>query len=237
VDEEPIEILAGMAERGEVDPWNIDIVEVTDRFLNELERRRQLDLRISGRTLFYAAILLRLKSVHMGEPDCDALPEDGEEFGDSEFDAEPGFDYARFSPVERLEREIQRRIGRKEQRSRPVTLFELIKALKTAEKEERRRQRMRTVREDTDDLVSVDDVIATAHNEDYRTASDKVQAGVGEVVHHDGKITLRELADQLGWHLTDVYIPLLFLNLDGRVAIWQDEFFGDLYIGELLGGE
>ena len=36
--EEPVEILVQMAERGEIDPWNIDIVEVTDRFLSELER-------------------------------------------------------------------------------------------------------------------------------------------------------------------------------------------------------
>ncbi len=39
--EEPVEILVQMAERGEIDPWNIDIVEVTDRFLSELERRKE----------------------------------------------------------------------------------------------------------------------------------------------------------------------------------------------------
>ena len=66
MDEEPVEILVGMAERGEVDPWNIDIVDLTDRFLAELERRKRLDLRISGRTLFYAACLLRLKSEYLG---------------------------------------------------------------------------------------------------------------------------------------------------------------------------
>jgi len=53
---------SGLAERGEIDPWNINIIEVTDRFLNELERRRELNLKLSGRTLFYAATLLRMKS-------------------------------------------------------------------------------------------------------------------------------------------------------------------------------
>ena len=42
--EEPVEILVQMAERGEIDPWNIDIVDVTDRFLDELERRKEIDL-------------------------------------------------------------------------------------------------------------------------------------------------------------------------------------------------
>ncbi len=63
--EDPVEILVGLAERGEIDPWNIDIIEVTDRFLTELERRRQLNLQVSGRTLFYAATLLRMKSEHL----------------------------------------------------------------------------------------------------------------------------------------------------------------------------
>jgi len=60
--EDPVEILVNLAERGEIDPWNINIIEVTDRFLTELERCRQLNLHISGRTLFYAATLLRMKS-------------------------------------------------------------------------------------------------------------------------------------------------------------------------------
>ena len=55
----------GLAERGEIDPWNINIIEVTDRFLSELERCRQLNLQVSGRTLFYAATLLRMKSEHL----------------------------------------------------------------------------------------------------------------------------------------------------------------------------
>ena len=60
--EDPVEILVGLAERGEIDPWNINIIEVTDRFLSELERRRELNLQLSGRTLFYAATLIRMKS-------------------------------------------------------------------------------------------------------------------------------------------------------------------------------
>jgi segregation and condensation protein A len=34
--EESIEILLGMARSGEIDPWNIDIIDVTDKFLAKL---------------------------------------------------------------------------------------------------------------------------------------------------------------------------------------------------------
>ena len=51
--EDPVEILVGLAERGEIDPWNIDIIEVTDRFLSELERcRRAQPPDLGAHTLF-----------------------------------------------------------------------------------------------------------------------------------------------------------------------------------------
>ncbi|HOZ42202.1 MAG TPA: segregation/condensation protein A, partial [Methanoculleus sp.] len=169
MDEEPVEILAGMAERGEIDPWNVDIVDVTDRFLAELDRRKELDLRVSGRTLFYAACLLRLKSEYLEGWNEE---EDDESALDEEEDGFPGIDFDFGSddgtePIDRLEREIQRRLGRKNLRKRPpVTLYELIKQLKTAEKEQRRRQRRRTPVEREPDLdISAGDVVAVAHDE------------------------------------------------------------------------
>ncbi|HOW04292.1 segregation/condensation protein A, partial [Methanospirillum hungatei] len=56
--DDPVEILVKMAERGEIDPWNVDITEVTDRFFVEMEKQEMLDLRLSARTLLYAATLL-----------------------------------------------------------------------------------------------------------------------------------------------------------------------------------
>ncbi|HJJ89845.1 MAG TPA: segregation/condensation protein A, partial [Methanocorpusculum sp.] len=112
--EEPVEILVLMAERGEIDPWNIDIVEVTDRFLAELDRHRDLDLRVSGRTLFYSSVLLRMKSEYL-----DPLQEneDVQETSDEVLyteNVDPFFEdtiSARaLGPVELLEREIVRRI-------------------------------------------------------------------------------------------------------------------------------
>jgi segregation and condensation protein A len=228
MDEEPVEILVGLAERGEIDPWNIDIVEITDRFLSELERLRQLDLRISGRTLFYAATLLRLKSEYLEEPDEPLPDDDGEEAladPQEDFDFEPG---STVSAVDRLEREIQRRIGRKDHRKRPVTLYELIKMLKTAEKEERRRYRARVPSEEV--LVTAEDVISTAHSEDYRNSSAQVLNGCADIITHEKRMTLQELSDTMGWNVLDVYIPLLFLTLEGKLTISQETFFDDIVI-------
>lgn len=226
--EDPVEILVGLAERGEIDPWNIDIIEVTDRFLSELERCRQLNLKVSGRTLFYAATLLRMKSEQLEVPSDEDESEagEGEDFdlaGDLDFE-----DEGRLGPIERLEREIQRRLDRKSMRKSPVTLFELIIELKNLEKEERRRRRLPPA--DDDYLVEADDVVGIAHEEGYQDSARQVIEECLANADPDTEITLTELCKDLGWQLPDVYIPLLFLALDGQCNLRQEEFFGDIWV-------
>ena len=224
--EEPVEILVRMAERGEIDPWNIDIVEVTDRFLRELDELRQRDLRISGRTLFYASVLLRMKSEHLGEPIDEEGAVDDEGFPEPD---EPGFDGREYlGPVERLEREIRRRIERKHLRTRPVTLYELIRMLKTAEREECRRRRTRHVVKEPD--VDVDEVVGVAHEEGFHAASAAVWQGWEDLSPAHEKVSLSDLCGTLGRSVPDVYIPLLFLMLEGRLAISQKDFFDEVFI-------
>ena len=43
-------------------------------------------------------------------------------------------------------------------------------------------------------------------------------------------MTLAELCTELGWGVSDVYIPLLFLAIDGRCTLRQEEFYGDVYV-------
>lgn len=230
--EEPVEILVQMAERGEIDPWNIDIVEVTDRFLSELERRKELDLRVSGRTLFYAAILLRMKSEILDQDEEDEADECGDEEGieggdfslDAEFDTEGNA----LGPIERLEREIKRRLDRKQLRKRPITLFELILELKAAEKEQRRRQRFLSPFDSG--LIDVEDVVGIAHDEGYREAASAVLCQCEDYLEQEGLMTLEELAEMMGKRIIEVYIPLLYLMFEGKVTLWQDEFFGQLFV-------
>ncbi|HOX35512.1 MAG TPA: segregation/condensation protein A [Methanoregulaceae archaeon] len=226
-----------MAERGEIDPWNIDIIEVTDRFLNELDRRRELNLRISGRTLFYAATLLRMKSEQLAEADGQDEEDEGAAgFGD-DFDESPDDEFGyegRLGPIELLEREIQRRLDRKNLRKSPVTLFELIIELKNLEKEERRRRRL----VDEDSLLpDADDVVSIAHDEGYQDTAVTVYQECLRCMIREDEMTLAELCRKLEWDVPEVYIPLLFLMLDGQCAIRQEEFFGEVYVRVCKAGD
>lgn len=229
--EDPVEILVGLAERGEIDPWNINILEVTDRFLLELERLKQLNLQISGRTLFFAATLLRMKSEHLELMD-ETEEDPGEDGGDpgEDFDLAPDSEFeseGRLGPIERLEREIQRRLDRKNLRKSPVTLFELITELKNIEKEERRRRRMSPA---DSFLPDADDIVSIAHDEGYQDTSRQILEDCLANADPETEITVAELCRDLGWGLPDVYIPLLFIALDGGCSLRQEEFFGDVYV-------
>jgi segregation and condensation protein A len=234
--EDPVEILVGLAERGEIDPWNINIIEVTDRFLAELDRRRQLNLRLSGRTLFYAATLIRLKSEQLVIIEPPEVEEgDGEDLFGEEFGAgtPDDIDYTgRLGPIERLEHEIQRRLDRKNMRKSPITLFELISELKNIEKEERRRRRMADGSGDLSDvlLIDADDVVSIAHEEGFQESSMVRLAEYLEGLEIDEEMTLSELCERMDWGIPEVFIPLLFLALEGRCTLRQEEFYGDIWV-------
>jgi segregation and condensation protein A len=231
--EDPVEILVGLAERGEIDPWNINIIEVTDRFLSELERCRQLNLQVSGRTLFYAATLLRMKSEHLellSDPSEEGQDEDDELFGedyDLALDSETDY-HGRLGPIELLEHEIQRRLDRKNLRKSPVTLFELIIELKNIEKEERRRRRLTDSGDDL--LIYADDVVNIAHDEGYQESAMTVLEECFDCIELEEEMTLVQLCQKLEWGIPEVYIPLLFLALEGRCSLRQEEFFGDIFV-------
>lgn len=232
--EDPVEILVGLAERGEIDPWNINIIEVTDRFLSELKRRQQLNLHVSGRTLFFASTLLRMKSeqldiVEEAEDEGDSGDLFGDEYGEG---TDEDIDFgSRLGPIERLEHEIQRRLDRKSMRKSPITLFELISELKNIEKEERRRRRMTDGHPDlADSLIDADDVVGIAHDEGYQESSLIRLTEYLEGLEIDEEMTLAELCERMEWGIPEVYIPLLFLALDGRCNLRQEEFFGDIFV-------
>ena len=231
--EDPVEILVGLAERGEIDPWNINIIEVTDRFLSELERCRQLNLQVSGRTLFYAATLLRMKSEHLelfSDSEEAGADEDDEFFGENfevALDSEMEYN-GRLGPIERLEHEIQRRLDRKNMRKSPVTLFELIIELKNLEKEERRRRRISDTADDS--LIYADDVVGIAHDEGYQESAMTVLEECLDCIELKEEMTLVQICLKLGWGMPEVYIPLLFLAHEGRCSLRQEEFFGDVYV-------
>ena len=123
-------------------------------------------------------------------------------------------------------------------RKSPITLFELITELKNIEKEDRRRRRMASDRPDlSDSLIDADDVVSIAHEEGFQETSMVRLAEYLTGLEIDQEMTLAELCERMEWGIPEVYIPLLFLALDGRCTLRQEEFFGDIWVQISRGGE
>jgi segregation and condensation protein A len=131
-----IAMLIDLAERGEIDPWDVQVIEVIDRFLSKLKPTEipeavletgrapyEADLFQSGQAFLYASILLLLKADSLARLESDQANETEEtpEFLDDVMLDRP--------LLMRLEQQIRRRATAPPVQRRQVTLQELIAQL------------------------------------------------------------------------------------------------------------
>ena len=238
---QPVELLVNLARDGEIDPWDIDIVAVTDKFLAALD---DADLRTSGRALFYACVLLRMKGdalLRIDDPEPEPEPEPWEEDGQL-----PTGD-----PMAALETEMDRRLDRKRVRGKPETLEDLVKELRDVErrmwwKEARTYDTSNSPRGFSRGTQTLDyraddagraggepteaDVTNTAHDEDIETVIEDVHAALREQYEKGREEVLYAEIQLTGGSRVMTYLALLFLAHRGHILLRQDEFFGDLWI-------
>ncbi len=232
-----IEILVEMAKAGKIDPWNIDIVDVTDKFLHALVEMKSNNLRLTGRTLFFAAVLLRLKSdVLEGiDPlrDLEEVYNACEEY-ETEDETSPAEEYINTNNVISLEDAISRRSSVRLNRQRTVTLKDLIKQLEFYEKADKLRaiknaheRAKRRVRNYAD--FTPDDILDMAHDEYIEDGIEKLHNILLRLFETNEKVELSELSET-GMDKISTYITLLFLSARSRIDLVQDKFYSDLYI-------
>ncbi|MEB3320932.1 MAG: segregation/condensation protein A [Cyanobium sp.] len=176
-----IRLLQDAAERGELDPWDVDVIAVVDGFLDQLQQRINLprltavggsyeqDLSETSEAFLAAAVLVGLKAELLESSTLVAEQHEPEEFG---FEADD--DPAGWSGEEGLtlprrpERRLLRRPVAPPPLQRPVTLGELIRQLEDiaaqleqADQQGRRRHRPKRLSE----RAAIEQVANLAHRE------------------------------------------------------------------------
>ena len=255
---EGIAILIDLAERGEINPWDVKVVEVFDRCLSKLTNACDADqstdfsdLSHSGQAFLYASMLVLLKaeSIVLSEPPAPELDEAALE------DAEHSG--GRHLP-QHLERQLRRRGVAQLPQKRPVTLPELIEQLQLmkAAMEQTVAPRRRPTSKMRSQAAQA--IFELAHQENLvETASelDRLLAERGSEID-EGWLDLEQLLEL--WHHKDldssvdpeipastgeVHLPnhdrvgvfwaLLLLSAQSKVELLQEEFYQDLKIRAL----
>ncbi len=233
-----IAILVQMAKSGKIDPWNVDIVDITDKYLAHLFQLKSQNLRLTGRTLLFAAILLRLKSNVLEGIDVSQFedtPQDELDYTDDDWDDMMAADSEiSTNNVISLDEVLQRRTSVRLNRSRMVNLKDLIKQLQFYEEldrkqalknaHERAKRRVRSYAK-----LTPDDIVNLAHDEYIEKSVDVLRENLERIFATEEKVELKTLT-LLGMDKISAYIALLFLSAESDIDLVQEEFYGDLYV-------
>ena len=230
---EGIGILVDMAKSGKIDPWNIDIVDVTDKYLAHMVEMKSQNLRVTGRTFLFAAILLKLKSNVLEGIDILQFepPQDEPEFDDDGFIVD--YDEPTNNVIS-IDEVLQRRTSVRLNHNRVVTLKDLIRQLEFYEKLDKdetlkNRQERAKRRVQSYSRLTPDDIVNLAHEEYIETCVETLKENLSQIFEKNDKIELNELT-LLGMDRISAYIALLFLTAETDYELEQKQFYSDLYV-------
>ncbi len=245
-----IEILVNMAAKGDIDPKNIDIIDVTDRFLKAIAAAPRENLRQSGKIIFHASVLLRMKAEALLITKLEDLDlPSGDDFLEFDDDGGPVIYDSNDQAVGRqitladLQKAIVRQARQRQSRHRRVTLEQLIESLREAERMEKQRlERQKHPREekhvidlnDYHEMRDMDDILDLAHDEDIEDVIARVEKLLAKRMEEVMRLTLMDIIRMLGgkgdW--VDAFLAVLFLSNSGKLTLEQEVFYGPLYIAK-----
>lgn len=200
------DVLVSLVRENKVDPWNIDIVDIVDKYIEHVKRMKILDLRLPANIILAASILLRLKSEMLVIEEQAYQEEEREERIRQNVNVD--------SLVFRLRLPPRRR----------VTLAELMSALDEAMK--LKENRMQSQKQEPFQLPMKFDKIDINAEADYIYGALKKRAG------KEGLLTFLDAMDTIKTDdvLLRLFIPLLFLHHKERIDLMQEVFLGEIVI-------
>lgn len=237
-----IEILIQMAAKGEIDPKNIDIIDVTDRFLRAISAVPKENLRQSGKIIFQASVLLRMKAEALLAAKVEDELGFGDDYVDFDIDGSPLIYDSNHQIIGRqitladLERALVRQTKLRQMRHRRVTLEQLIEALREAERLEatrgERKLKARIVVDGYGEMRDMDDILDLAHDEDIEDVIARIEGLLVHLLETNKLLPLIAIIEALGgrgdW--VDAFLAVLFLSNAGKITLEQQEFYGTLFI-------
>ncbi|UZQ54743.1 segregation/condensation protein A [Trichothermofontia sichuanensis B231] len=250
-----IAVLIDLAERGEIDPWDVQVIEVIDRVLAELASRitpdpsgYEANLSQSGQVFLYASMLILLKAERLAALESQADVDEPEVL--------ECFDSNSFSGVERLtnlETYLRRRASAPPPARRRVTLQELIDQLNLMAaamearpapvrsprpKPQSRRQALRAISQLAHQENLAEVAIALEQFLDYcwsNLAASEEGLAFEQLVEHWTAFASALPAPtpappHNGHDRVGAFWALLLLSAQSRVELSQEEFYGDLWV-------
>lgn len=227
------QIIYDLVRSEQMDPWDINVTTITQKFLGTIRKLTELDFRVSGKMVLASALLLKIKSNQLMDEDFQALDQliaqtEDPMYVEDDFFA---FDHELFE--EPAEPEEQPKIYPRtpQPRQRKVSVYDLVDALEQAldvrvKREKRALDRVETqlaeevkVPEKQIDVSSMMNTLLEQISGHFRE---------NDELHFDHLAPSDDKQDKV---LT--FIPLLHLTNERRIDLEQERSFAQIYISLL----
>ncbi len=218
------DILLNLVKTEQMDPWDVNITQLTQKYIQAVKLMTEHDMRISGKMLLAAALLLRIKSTQLVEKDLaefDLLLA-GEEYNEDELfngnnETGSGRDKSKYQLIPR----------NPQPRTRKMSIHDLIQALQKAmETKKRILAQQRPVKYVLPKRnIDIMEVIYDLYH--------KIMYYSGK--NNDEKLTFTQLLPPRAGKQDKAYtfIPLLHLETMRKIETEQKKPFEEIYITSL----
>ena len=195
------EILYYVVSIENINPWDIDLVKLVDGFIKFLNKVKKLDFRIPAKIVFVASILLKLKARQLDL-----------------------FEEERRKRIQKILIELAYPVKRVV--TRPITLDELISAIKSLMELKKKKEKRFFEIERIQNRIELPE-------EDISQRIEKIYREIDEIVKREKrrKINFKEIVKE--WKREEIvrkFVPLLHLEQNRKITTEQEEFFKDLWI-------
>ncbi len=220
-------LLLDLVRNEHMDPWDVNISLLTQKYIQKASELKQADLIFSGKVLLAAALLLKLKSKRLLSEDLDefdrllAGPTE-EQFADSlEAELLAGEEQGLRAEIPELHPSVPL------PRQRKVSVLDLVRALEKA-LEVRHRRILR--------LAPPAPIAAPERKFDVTAAITELHLRITSLFGSHGKLQFSDLLRGGKQDLIYTIIPLLHLANQRNVDLYQEIPFGEIGITPVHGG-
>jgi segregation and condensation protein A len=212
------ELIYNIVSYENLDPWDVDIIKLTNSFLQFIEGIRILDFRIPAKVVLVAAILLKLKSDILSP-----LKVEGTEYYPEDMKLLDQYEQTRLE-LENIELKppIERHVKRK------VTVDELIDALRKAMKVKEKKD---IIRRKLGKRIKAE----IGEEEDIELRIKNLMSEIDILLSKlkADKVMFSKIVDK--WERDEIvryFMPLLYLSARGEVSAEQKDFFKEIFISK-----
>jgi len=205
-------ILLDLVESEKMDTWNIDICALADKYLEKINSLEHANLRVPANAILASAILLKTKSKALRLTSLEEL--------EKEVASELSEEERRL-----LEAGIPELVGQRPARESRLTLDELVQNIESILNKSKSKNRFDKMFEEVKFAIPYNDF-----NIDEKMA--EVFALIQQRCDSQGIVLFSQLmnGNKSSTQVVQTFIPLLFLANKGKVNLWQEDFWQEIFI-------